>query len=458
MDEVDHAELGGRSEPGDRVAQGEIDIAFIVPWGKFVYKQSGRWNTGEIVSRESIREYLLYHDYSSEEARVFLAAGNYPKVFGVGMFPGEKEYLLKDGYHYLNSWVPSTLTPAAGPCPRVWRILDWIVGGDGGAKEWLMHWAARKVQSPALLPKTAVILLGSPGSGKSTFGRIMREILGAKNCAVIERAALESNFNSSWVGKLFVQAEEIVSPDHMKEIGERLKMLITSDELEIEAKGQNRRKSPNHMAWLFCSNDRVSPLQIERDDRRYAVFANHAEITPEYRALVAGCFTPLDQFTESFKAEVEAFYHYLANLEVDAELVRLPYNTDARQRIISASERGHERFIREVYERGVDALVADYPDPGFMDRSEWDFGERGIKTQFLYAVYARFCQQNGYGKMSDSKFGAALSSRGWRCVRNSVPNSHSKKRPMCYMVPRTQGDDSATGPETIHDTQVAARS
>ncbi len=411
-------------------------LIYVVPWNKYLFKRDGAWAVDEPINAEAALKYMINSGATFDEAKEYLKRSSHPTVLKVGVFPN-RETIFEDT---LNLWVPPSLTPVSGAFPRVEAILNWITAGDEGALAWLLHWSARKVQNPFVLPKVAVILLGTPGSGKSSYGRIMREMLGARNCAVIERAALESNFNSSWIGKLFVQAEEIVSPDHMKEIGERLKMLITSEELEIEAKGRDRRKAPNHMAWLFCSNDRVSPLQIEAADRRYSVFANHKEITDEYRALVAGCFDALDHFTPSFKEEVQGLYAYLMQLSVDTELVRLPHQTEARDTIIASSERGHDRFIREIKERGVDALIHDYPDISMYDE-EWDFGERGIKTQYLYGVYSRFCKTNGFGRLSDNKFGAALRAAGWPRVRNSA--GKAGRRPMCYIVPRSPADESA---------------
>lgn len=434
------------------------EFAFVVPWGKYVYRHAGKWNIEQPVAKDSIREFLLNAGETSESIKAFFAVGNYPKVFGAALCPGQPpmyEDPLEPGRKMLNTWVRPTLRPTPGPYPRIEAILSWLTQGRAEATQWLKHWMARKVQNPELLPKVAVVLLGRQGSGKGTFGWLMRQMLGPANCAVIERAALESQFNSSWLGKLFVQADEIVSPEHMKSLGEKLKVLITGDELEMEAKGRDRARIPNRTAWLFCSNDRVSPIVLEAGDRRYSVFANHQEIFgTDYDTMIRGCFNADDTATESFAAELSGFYSDLLGLEVDVGMVSKPYVNEQREALILGSERGHESFLREVTEHGFDSVLAEaeaevggYYAPG--DRATWDFGaEGGVATRVIYAVYRRFCDSRGMKALSLPKFGAALSAQGWRQHSNRVA-SKPGLRVRSYEVPRSPATDDATGPQLL---------
>jgi hypothetical protein len=425
-------------------------FAYLIPSERFLYRRGESWAADEPVGKEGILHHLMALGLSPEQAAEVLKSKVYTKAHGIELLPGKQPiHKAKSGRIILNSWHPPELQPRPGEWPTIDRLLTWLTKGDETGMEWLVQWIAAKVQDPTYVPKVAVVLSGEPGSGKGTLGYIMKQMLGADNCADVGRGALESKFNARWIGKLFVFADEVISAENVKDISDALKVLIDGAEVEQEAKGQNQRAVRNRIAWLFASNDRVAPVRVDRSDRRYTVFSNHDKIDSEYRALLNSCFekdrkTP----TETFRREMQAFYADLLELEVDRALIRLPYQNDDREALIHANLRSEELFIQAVNDGHLEQLLEDLCDKDFGElrrsRSEWDFGEKGIATRQLYEAYRLFCSRTGKLPIADNKFGVAIRNQAapWQHVR--VTNAKGRQVP-AYIVPRAP----SPGPQAL---------
>jgi hypothetical protein len=418
------------------------DFAYHIPLEKFVYRHPDRsWNTGEMVSKEGIRNHLLWGGWSMPEIKILLQEGSYLRVHGTDFAPG-KEPLMRqaDGRFYLNTWIRPTLEPLPGEYPTIERILAWLTNDDQDAQLWLCSWMAAKVQKPDFVPKVAVVLAAEQGTGKGTLASVLQRMLGEANCATIERSALENKFNSRWIDKVFVLADEVLSHDNLKDVSNLLKVLIDGSEIEIERKGKDQRTIRNKLAWMFASNDKVAPVVLESSDRRYSVFSNHNMLTPEYDALLKGCFVASDKarVTPTFAREIQAFYYDLLHMDVDYVLISKPYANVSRAELIEANLSSHEMFFKSVQESGVDEwLVAVLRKDWNLEkaRGDWDFGEHGLSLGMLYACYVEFCRTAGGKPLKINRFGVAV--RNHRPIwEHSSRMGASKKRVHCYKAPR----------------------
>jgi phage/plasmid-associated DNA primase len=436
-------------------------IAYLIPDEKFVYQRGERWASGELVGREGITAHLLQQGMDDKTIAHVLATKSYTAAYGFTTEPNAGLVTIdKHKQPWLNAWVPPTLTPREGTYPRIERVLKHLTGYDDTGVEWICHWLALKVQNPGIVPKVAVVLLTKPAGGKGTLNRIIQEMLGPENCAVLERGALESRFNARWAGKLFVLADEVFSKEGGADISARLKVLIDAGTIEIEGKGSNQREITNRLAWLFASNDEVSPLIVEADDRRYSVFANNLVTPAEHKNMIDSLYES-DRFTmtESFKAEISAFYYDLLHLEVDRRMVSAPYQNQAREDLIEANIPTHTSFFRHVDENGVDDLlegVVLYDDFSLgRTRGEWDFGERGLSSDVLYLCYKKFCKESGATALKKTRWGVAAQKHGWVRKRFSLPDSPAK-RPWGYTVRRTGAPVTAPGARGFDQKEAQA--
>lgn len=344
------------------------------------------------------------------------------KAHGFDRVPNEPPVFVVDQRYYLNTWAPPAFAPAPpgtpAPYPTLDAVLHHVTQGDLEGRRWLEHWLAYKVQRPEALMKVAVTISTRPGGGKGTLAFAMSWFLGPDNCYVIEGSRLANRFNAQWADRLFILADEVKAAENTTDISQQLKTFIDSNLIELEGKGQNQRSQKNRTAWLFASNDRVTPVTVESGDRRYTVFANHDELRPEYVAMLNTSFEA-DRVspTPSFRAELAGFYRYLLDLVVDRALISRPYASEARNELIAASLSSHEAFVEHVNLHGVDSLLEDVllHDNGLLtqSRGEWEFGgvegETGLATHVLYRCYVVFCRNAGMRPLKLQKFGMAVS-------------------------------------------------
>jgi hypothetical protein len=446
------------TEPDDRAALG-IDVlksfAYVIPLEKFVYRKADRWAVYEPVGVGGLTAHLYEQGLDEKSVRDLLEQKPYVKTYGWTMEPGAGPvYIDSEDRAYLNTWVAPTLVPEPHPYPRIERLLSWLTQGDSAGAEWICHWLALKVQNPAIVPMVAVVLATKPGGGKGTLAMILRQMLGPENCAVIESGALESRFNSRWAGKLFVLADEVITSESGKDVSNRLKVLITGDDIELEGKGTNQIAIRNRAAWMFASNDDVAPVLVEQSDRRYTIFGNFNELPTDYREMLNRCFeadrrTP----TASFSKEIAGFYHDLLALQVDRRLVEYPYDNDARQELIEASLPGHKQFFGHVDVVGIDALLERVVTHGDWSltktRPEWDLGAQGVAAQMVYECYRIYCGDVGCKPLRANRFGVAVRKHGW-----PTPRLGDARR--IYYTVRRVGGAVTPGPKGFPQTEAAA--
>lgn len=430
-------------------------FAYLIPAEKFIFKLGGQWQLNTPVGREGIAHYLSSVGVDRETAKTLLGERQYLHVVGTDNRAGHPEiWRDAEGNAWVNTWVPPALEPATapGPWPRIETILDWLVGHDAAALEWVVHWLAYKVQNPEVVPKIAVVFCTVPGAGKGTLFRVIQHMLGERNTATLERGALESRFNARWADKLFVLADEVMTSDNHRDVSERLKILIDSPYIELEGKGQNQREVRNRLAWIFATNDKVTPIKVDESDRRYSVFANFDLLTDEYKALVQGCYDKLKNPTPEFLEEIRHFWSDLLALDVDLGLLARPFENEARAELIGANKPSHELFFQEVVESGIDQWVnaAKNDDMAgvFRHAYEWELvnpvtREKDIvATRALYRCYEVFCRQAGRKPLALNKFGVALKNHrpAWEPHRVYVRELGRQVRG--YQVKRTSAPQS----------------
>jgi hypothetical protein len=432
------------------------DFAYVVPRQAFVYKEKGEWRLDSPVGKDAISHFLMQGGWSQDLAKATLNTKQYVVVADIVCEPNCPELFQEQGKNYINTWVKPKLIPVPVPdgttiaqvAPRIFSILDRLTDNDPAGVNWLCNWMALKVQNPGLLLKVAVLFSTAPGLGKGTLASIMFHMLGKDNCAILSRDELESRFNSRWAQKLFVLADEVLSSENLKDVSDHLKLLIDSPTIKLEGKGRDQRSVTNRLAWMFASNDQVTPVRVDSGDRRYSVFSNHKPVDEEYKQLLIGLFDPIDRETpsDSFRKEMEYFYHYLLSLSVDRYLVSHPYMNAARQTLIDANKPAHEMFFDAAEVDGIDSMLELVKNGADFDLiKSWedlDFGPQGVTKELLYRAYELYVQRVGARGMKYNKFCAALKNQGkWKFKRNKDSKGRYKE---CYICPKTR-DTRETG-------------
>jgi hypothetical protein len=103
-------------------------------------------------------------------------------------------------------------------------------------------------------------------TGKSTFGKLLRQIFGA-NCAVVGNQDIAGDFNAHWSTKLVVVCDE--SKIDKQIVIEKMKSLSTADKIMINAKGKDHKEIDCFLKFILITNHEENFINITEDDIRY---------------------------------------------------------------------------------------------------------------------------------------------------------------------------------------------
>ena len=126
--------------------------------------------------------------------------------------------------------------------------------------DWMHHALVKRAA-------TVLVLLGSRGTGKTTFARIMTHLIGQEYSEVLSDSVLNDKFNSQFKNKRFLQFEEvgIRSNDQVNKI-----KAWCNDRIAFERKGEDATSIENFSSFAFLLNE-VEDFQIDASERRFSI-------------------------------------------------------------------------------------------------------------------------------------------------------------------------------------------
>lgn len=180
----------------------------------------------------------------------------------------------------INTWKGWGIQPSnsgdIGPMLHLLSYLFEHTNNDGNHTtneeklQWFLNWLAYPLQNPGHKNHTAVLLYShQQGVGKNLIGYVMQDIYG-DNFAQLGDDAFERPFNDYLMGKQFIIGNELTSKDKWNGM-EKLKMLITEPQIEINRKFQPILNIKNCVNLLLLSNN-PDPLVIKGMDRRFFIW------------------------------------------------------------------------------------------------------------------------------------------------------------------------------------------
>lgn len=202
---------------------------------------------------------------------------------------------------------------------------------------WVLCWLAFPLQRPGAKLRTALVFHGPQGTGKNMFFDVVRKMYGRYG-VMVGQNELEEKFNDWLSGKLLVIGNEVVTRQELFHNKNKLKWIITEDQIPIRAMQQSVRWEANHANVVFLSNESM-PLILEDDDRRHLVV--YTPLADE-----SGLYTAVKAFLNDNGAA--KFMHYLLMYGVgDFNEHSKPLATQAKQDLQELSMRPPERFMSE---------------------------------------------------------------------------------------------------------------
>jgi len=126
---------------------------------------------------------------------------------------------------------------------------------------------AQMLQEPTRKMGTALVLLSSKGTGKSTFVHVLGKLLAGYFIQTAENKRLIGEFNNHLVSTLLFYANELTFTDNKRVIS-KLKNIITETEFTYEIKGSKTYSAPNYTRLIIDSNEDYAVVQTA-DERRF---------------------------------------------------------------------------------------------------------------------------------------------------------------------------------------------
>lgn len=230
------------------------------------------------------------------------------RVHNERYLPGVDDEIAHDaGVDWLNTWRGPDLAPAKGdPMPMLEHIL-YLCDGRKELAAHLVDWIAYCYQNPGKKVIWAPLIISAVhGVGKDTLRIALKRLFGAENIATIDDGAVATGRNEFMKRAQFVCVPEIMCGDR-KDTANKLKPLITQEEVRIDEKNVKPYWIPNVSNFLFFSNHE-NAAYIEDEDRRYFVIICRSQrrTDDEYQALYDYINGP----------DIAGFAHMLANRDL----------------------------------------------------------------------------------------------------------------------------------------------
>lgn len=168
-------------------------------------------------------------------------------------------------------------------CEALLGLLKHLCGGGNapdGLYEQALEWHAYPLQHPGVKMRTALVIQGSQGTGKSLWAKAITKLYGDQG-GIVGLADLQGKHNGWASGKRFLVVDEATSESLTYEIKCKLKQFLTGDYVRINPQNEATFNEKNQVNMCFLSNEPM-PVLLERDDRRHIVLGINHPQTPEF--------------------------------------------------------------------------------------------------------------------------------------------------------------------------------
>ena len=397
--------------PDELLEYAERKIVYCCTQGVFYRREKGSWQISQPWQKGHLVDHIVGKLPTGTDVRHANALVDHVlsrQAYGFDCSSQAGPILWTDRGQMINLYSKPKIKPVKGEWPRVQKIIRVLTNHDAESARWLIHWSAALAQFPERRSMIAVISL-SPyqGIGKSLYGRILSEIIGPGNTAVVSNRALRDKFNSSYVTALLVLADEVGVDPRMSDVVSELKGYITDEEIHCATPYAARTKVQNRMSWWMTSNNR-RPLVLDQNDRRITMLAA-AQPTEDHRKMLRSCFdSKRGTFEPVFRDEVSSFAQYLNQLKIDWKLIAYPLDTQARRQVQSASRSSIDAFLDDIKKLGVLSILETYK-PRMAMRMTDAVTQSCIPCERLYGSFREWCESHGHQHIpTEAELGLAM--------------------------------------------------
>ena len=291
-------------------------------------------------------------DGPSMEALLLGGPDSVDKVDGLTYLPGAPEIVTEDGGRKLNRWRAHelTATPSRSNAWPFRRHVARLVDDDPVATAFVLDYYAHLIQHPARKIRSALLISGLPGTGKSMLAEMLTELVGRDNAINVAPDILSGSF-TDWIAAVsLVVVDELVS-DHKRVTAARLKHWITDDWLLVNGKNIPAYKCRNRAHFVLLTNELDAAI-VDPVDRRFFVW--RSERLPMHRLYHVRLAR---WFRNGGAARVLHFLltRDISRFDPDAP----PPATQSRTELISESRTAEETYLANAYDASEAPFACD---------------------------------------------------------------------------------------------------
>jgi hypothetical protein len=307
-------------------------------WAKDLVHCEGENTFERISTRHSVKPdaFRIAHAGESEVIGAELDAVTYlmrnkliPRVSAKMYWPGFGPIFTdtETGLTYLNTHERSGAEPCgeideAGRAvmDRFMAHLSLMVGVEA-ERQIILDFMAYVYQNPGRRVQWALLIKGIEGNGKTYFFRVMERLMG-RQTSVISTTAIESNFTGWAEGSVLACVEEIYIQGLNKyAILNKLKPMITNDQIPVVSKNKNERTVPNFTSYMMFTNH-ADAIPVGDNDRRYCVISTRQTRKEDlFNELGggAGLKAYFDQLFDDLNTRPDVFARFFTDYKVSGD-------------------------------------------------------------------------------------------------------------------------------------------
>ncbi len=289
-----------------------------------------------------------------------------------------------------NIWKGFSVKPKQGSCELYKaHIQENICNNDTEKFNYVWNWMASLIQKPQEIG-TALLLMGSQGTGKGVFVKHLGYLLGKHFCHLDNLHHVLGHFNNHLKDSVLVFCDEAIWGGNKKDIG-RLKAMVTEDKKMVEQKGKDALLMPNFSHFIFASNEDW-PIHVDVDDRRLSVQKVGEAHKEDYEY-----FAKIDQ--EMKEGGYEALLYELLHVNLgEFRLQKIPQNSDSFS-VKLKSMSSSARYIYESLKEGCFDIGNALPQVNWTKQ---------LPKTTVYYDYVAWCAQFHLPQEDTGNFGETL--------------------------------------------------
>ncbi len=267
------------------------------------------------------------------------------------------------------------------------KQIDILTDNHKESSDYLISYIADIFQNPDKNPKVAILFKSKQGFGKDTLIDLIECMLGMEYVARTEKIEdFLGTYNEAIKNKIILQINELEGKDGW-EYKDKIKGLSTCDKTLINPK-HNKPYKQSFFSRIFIMSNRMNPIEIANDDRRFVVFKAQAKKPPRSH------FNELHSIRND-KDKLYTLFNYLKNYKINIK------SWDDDRPMTKAYTNMKETNINPIY-LFIKEIISDGRIDDYLEKEDGTYYKNKKNGNYLIGCddflrgYRYYCSENDY--------------------------------------------------------------